>query len=54
MNNYTYKSGKQALDRIVPLPGFDYEEFPYILVSNEDVLDLRTGDIVFKLRELKG
>ena len=53
MNNYVHKNGSQALDRIVPLPGFDFEEFPYILVNNGDVMDLKTGDIIFKLSELK-
>ena len=53
MNNYKLKSGNMAIDRLVPLPGFDYDELPYMMVNREDVMDLHTGDIIVKLSNLK-
>ena len=43
-----------ALDRIVPLPGFNYEEHPYVLVNRSDVMDLSTGDLICKLSGAPG
>ena len=51
LNNYRLKggTGNLALDRLVPMPGFNYNEYPYVLVNRHDIIDLSTGDIVFKL-----
>ena len=49
MNNYQISKNRMALDRIVPLPGFNFEQHPYVLVNKADVMDLSTGDLVSKI-----
>ena len=41
-----------ALDRIVPLPAFDYDTYPYILVNHVDIMDLHSGELVLRLSNL--
>jgi hypothetical protein len=34
------------MDRVVPLPGFDMEAFPFVFVNDRDIMDVRAGDLV--------
>ena len=52
LNNHKLPDGNFFMDRIVPLPGFDFDYHPYVLINKDDIMDISSGDIVSKLSNL--
>jgi len=45
---------QHMMDRAVPLPGFDFETFPFIFVNSRDVMDVKVGELVESVDILTG
>ena len=42
------------MDRVVPLPGFDFDAFPFVLVNDRDIMDVKAGNLVDNCDQLAG
>lgn len=45
---------EHRMDRVVPLPGFNMDAFPFVFVNDRDIMDVRAGDLVDACVQLIG